>query len=159
MKRIILLFAFLLSLGCAVSAAQGSKVLELRDLLSPGHNVAVVFKDLTDDIDEKDAYIKDYLRAWSEWVVVEDVNKADFILYVEGYSIWSEYSHTSKTYFMTASIQNPARETIWEGEPVYDWANLGNGLRAVRGVSRQLVRSLLLDLRKVIGETPVIVTV
>ena len=144
-------------------AAQGSRkdvpVHELRSLLSPGHSVAVVFKDLTDDIDEKDAYIKDYLRAWSEWVVVEDADKADFILYVEGYSKWTEYSRTSKTYFMTASIQTPARATIWEGEPVYDWANLGNGLRAVRGVSRQLVRGLLLELREIIGEAPVIVTV
>ena len=146
-------------MGCAVATAQGSKVLELRDLLSPGHSVAVMFKDLTDDIDEKDAYIKDYLREWSEWIVVDDAKKADFILYVEGYSKWTEYSHTSRTYFMTASIQTPARATLWEGEPVYDWANLGNGLRAVRGVSRQLVRSLLLDLRKVIGDAPVIVTV
>ncbi len=159
MNRIILLFAFFLTLGCAAGSAQGSKIIELRSLLSPGRSVAVVFKDLTDDIDEKDAYIKEYLRAWSEWVVVEDVNKADFILYVEGYSKWTGYSHTSKTYFMTAKIQTPARDTLWEGEPVYDWANLGNGLRAVRGVSRQLVRGLLLDLRKVIGETPVIVTV
>ena len=163
MQRYILILILLLALGCVHCAAQDSRkevpVLELRSLVAPGHSVAVVFKDLTEDIDEKDGYIKEYLRQWSEWVVVEDARKADFILYVEGHSEWTDYSPTSKTYFMSAAIQTPAGATLWKGDPVYDWANLGNGLRAVRGVSRQLVRSLLLDLRQVIGDIPEAVTV
>ena len=152
-----------LTLGCGLCAAQGGReeipVTELGSLVSPGHRVAVLFKDLTGDIDEKDDYIREYLKEWSDWILIEDAERADFVIYVEGHSEWTEYSLTSKTYFMTASIRTSAGETLWKGEPVHDWANLGNGLRAVRGVSRHLVRSLLEDLRKLIGEAPVIVTV
>ena len=158
MKKIIFIGLFLLlSLGGLVSRAQERSVTELRKLVAPGNKVAVVFKDLSGDIDEKDAYIQAYLKERSEWVVVDKVDKADFVLYVEGDAKWTDKSPTSKTYFMTPAIRTPKGKELWKGESVYDWANLSNGFRAVRGVSWLLVRSVILGLKKEIGEAPEVI--
>ena len=161
MKAILWTVALLLPALTQVCRAQDdvARTRRLRDLVTPGHKVAVVLEDRTDDIDEKEAYIEQYLRDYSDWVVVKELDKADFILYVTGESQWTSASPTSKTYFMTATIKDPAGEDLWTGETVSDWANLANGLRAVRGVSWKLVKNLLLSLRALLGDAPQLVTV
>lgn len=131
---------------------EGATQRELRDLVAPGNRVLVLFDDRTGDIDEKGEYILKYLAEETKWVVTEDLREADFVLYVEGYSEMTRYSLTSKTYFMTPTVRRPDGRDVWTGETVLDWANLGNGMRAVSGVSWKLVvRSLKAGLEKVLG--------
>lgn len=153
---------FLVVAGSMLLSAQENafSVQELRALTAPGNKVAVVFEDLTDDFDEKDAYIKAYLQEWSQWEVVESHQQADFILYVEGRAQHTlENTPLAKTYYLAPTIRRKDGTDAWKGETVQDWAHLANGFRAVKGVSWQLVRSLILGLDKALGGTPVFVDV
>ena len=162
MKRSLLLLSLLLLASLTAMAQLKGKATtqDLRDLVAPGKRVYVLFDDKTDDIDEKEEYIVEYLREDDRWMVTDKKEEADFILYVEGYSKRvRRNSLTSKTYYMTPTIRRKDGTDVWTGETVYDWAHLGNGLRAVQGVSWRLVRALWLGLEKELGEDRVLLSI
>lgn len=121
----------------------------LAELTAPGNNVFIEFKDNSGTFEEKDEFIKNYIKELTEWNVVEIPENADFILYVEGYSKRTIKSFTSDTYFLTATIRRRDNSEVWTGETVDDYANAYNGYLAVKGVSKKLVeKSLLKELKK-----------
>ena len=121
----------------------------LPELTADGNNVFVVFQDNSGTFDEKDEYVKEYLKELTKWNIVEVPENADFILYIEGYSKRTAKSFTNDTYFLTAKIRRPDNTDVWTGETVNDFPNLYNGYLAVKGVSKKLVeKSLLKDMKK-----------
>ena len=159
MKKILLTLVIGI-IGCQMLSAQTSSTAELRSLVAPGNKVAIEFFDRTYDFDEEDRFIRSYLREWSDWVVVDEPTQADFILYVEGRSAHvAKNTPTSKSYYMTPTIRRKDGTDVWKGETVCDWACPGNGSRAVKGVSWQLVRTLIQALRQELGGSPVFVEV
>jgi hypothetical protein len=56
----------------------------LQDLVADGNNVYIMMDDPTNSFSEKDKYIREYLREYTPWNVVDNLDDADFILYVEG---------------------------------------------------------------------------
>lgn len=158
MKRTLLLLLLLLASLTASAQLKGNATSrELRDLVADGKKVFVIFDDKTSDIDEKAEYILEFLSEETEWKVVEKLQEADFILYVEGYS---RRSVPNKTYYMTPTIRRPDGTDVWTGETVYDWASLSNGFKAIRAVSRRLVvGSLKAGIAKELGENRKLITV
>lgn len=162
-KRVLILLALAACLCCGSARAQSKRDIplsELRELVSPGKRVFVVFEDQTGDFDEKDEYIREYLAEETHWTVTDKEKEADFILYVEAYSKKADQKLTSKTYYMTPTVRRPNGKDVWTGETVCDWANLANGLRAVRGVSWKLVMDALkAGLEKELGDNRVLLNV
>lgn len=121
----------------------------LTTLTAPGNNALLVFEDQIGTFDEKDEYLVEYIKELTSWNLVSSKGNADFIIYVTGYSKRTARSFSSDTYFMTAEIQRPDGTVIWKGKEVSAYANLYNGFRAVRAVSKELVEEVLItDLEK-----------
>ena len=116
----------------------------LSMLTAPGNNALLIFEDKSGTFDEKDEYLVEYIKEMTSWNLVSRKGNADFIIYVTGYSKRTARSFSSDTYFMTAEIQRPDGTTVWKGKEVSAFANLYNGFRAVRAVSKLLVEEVLL---------------
>ena len=115
----------------------------IEELTAKGNNVLLIFKDLSGNFDEKDAYLKEFLREDGRWNLVEAPAGADFILYVEGYSKRTARSFASDTYFMTPTIRRMDNTAVWTGKEVSAYANAFNGYRAVKAVSKELIEDSL----------------
>ena len=121
----------------------------LAELTAEGNNVYLVFEDQSGTFDEKDEYLREYIKKLTPWNLVNSKGNADFILHVTGYSKRTARSYTSDTYFLTAKIQRTDGTEVWTGKTVSSFANVYNGFRAVRAVSRELVEEVLMtDLQK-----------
>lgn len=121
----------------------------LAELTAEGNNVYLVFEDQSGTFDEKDEYLREYIKKLTPWNLVNNRANADFILHVTGYSKRTARSYTSDTYFLTAKIQRTDGTEVWTGKTVSTFANVYNGFRAVRAVSRELVEEVLMtDLQK-----------
>ena len=116
----------------------------LSTLTAPGNNALLIFEDKSGTFDEKDEYLVEYIKELTSWNLVSSRSNADFIIYVTGYSKRTGRSFSSDTYFMTAEIQRPDGSVAWKGKEVSAFANLYNGFRAVRAVSKLLVEEVLL---------------
>ena len=116
----------------------------LSTLTAPGNNALLIFEDKSGTFDEKDEYLVEYIKELTFWNLVSSRSNADFIIYVTGYSKRTARSFSSDTYFMTAEIQRPDGSDAWKGKEVSAFANLYNGFRAVRAVSKLLVEEVLL---------------
>ena len=121
----------------------------LTTLTAPGNNALLIFEDKSGTFDEKDEYLVEYIKELTFWNLVSNKGDADFLIYVTGYSKRTARSFTSDTYFMTVEIQRPDGTVVWKGKEVSAFANLYNGFRAVRAVSKELVEEVLVtDLEK-----------
>lgn len=116
----------------------------LQELIAKGNNLLLIFNDMNGNFDEKDAYLKEFLREDGRWNMVDIPAGADFILYVEGYSKRTAKSFASDTYFMTPTIRRMDNTDVWTGMTVDACANAFNGYRAVKAVSKALVFESLL---------------
>lgn len=115
----------------------------LSELIAPGHNVFVKMTDRSGTFDEKDEFIKDYIKDYTAWVIVETVNEADFILSIDAYSKKTLRSAPADTYFMTASICRPDETVLWTGEEEWGVANIYSGMNPVRDVSKKVLKSMV----------------
>ena len=113
----------------------------LKDLVADGNNVYVVMDDPTNSFDEKDAYIREYIPQYTKWHLVESVDQADFILYVEVHKTES----ISRVHAATPSIRRPDGSVVWRGRTQRAAPTILNGFMAVRGVSRDIVREALME--------------
>ena len=115
----------------------------LTELIAPGHHVFVKMTDQSGTFDEKDEFIRDYIKDYTRWVIVETVKEADFILSIDAYSKKTWRSAPADTYFMTASICRPDETVVWTGEEEWGTANIYSGMNPVRDVSKKLLKSLV----------------
>ena len=113
----------------------------LRDLVADGNNVYIVMDDPTNSFYEKDAFIREYLRQYTKWNLVDSLEEADFILYVEVHKTES----FSRVHSATPSIRRPDGTVLWKGRTERAAPVIQNGFLAVRGVSRDLVREGLME--------------
>lgn len=113
----------------------------LRDLVADGNNVYIMMDDPTDSFSEKDKYIRDYLREYTPWNVVDSLDDADFILYVEVHKTES----FSRVHSATPSIRRPDGTVVWKGRKQRAAPVIQNGFVAVRGVSKDIVREALME--------------
>lgn len=120
----------------------------LVSLVSAGNKAYLFFEDQSGTFEEKDQYLKEYIRLLSEWELVSSKTDADFIIYVKGYSRRTARSFTSDTYFMSAEIRRLDGSVVWKGDEVSTFANLRNHFRAVRAVSKELVEDMVRDIEE-----------
>jgi hypothetical protein len=113
----------------------------LKDLVADGNNVYIVMDDPTNSFDEKDAYIREYIPQYTKWHVVESMDQADFILFVEVHKTES----ISRVHAATPSIRRPDGSVVWRGRTQRAAPTILNGFMAVRGVSRDIVREALME--------------
>ena len=113
----------------------------LQDLVADGNNVYIMMDDPTNSFSEKDKYIRDYLREYTPWNVVESIDDADFILYVEVHKTES----FSRVHSATPSIRRPDGTVVWKGRKQRAAPVIQNGFVAVRGVSKDIVREALME--------------
>lgn len=112
----------------------------LQDLVADGNNVYIMMDDPTNSFSEKDKYIREYLREYSPWNVVDNLDDADFILYVEVH-MTERFSHVHSA---TPSIRRPDGTVVWKGRKQRAAPVIQNGFVAVRGVSKEIVREALM---------------
>ena len=113
----------------------------LQDLVADGNNVYIMMDDPTNSFSEKDKYIRDYLREYTPWNVVDSIDDADFILYVEVHKTES----FSRVHSATPSIRRPDGTVVWKGLKQRAAPVIQNGFVAVRGVSKDIVREALME--------------
>ena len=113
----------------------------LQDLVADGNNVYIMMDDPTNSFSEKDKYIRDYLREYTPWNVVDSIDDADFILYVEVHKTES----FSRVHSATPSIRRPDGTVVWKGRKQRAAPVIQNGFVAVRGVSKDIVREALME--------------
>ena len=113
----------------------------LRDLVADGNNVYIMMDDPTRSFSEKDAYIREYLLEYAPWNVVDSLDDADFILYVEVHKTES----FSRVHSATPSIRRPDGTVVWKGRKQRAAPVIQNGFVAVRGVSKDIVREALME--------------
>ena len=113
----------------------------LGDLVADGNNVYIMMDDPTNSFSEKDKYIRDYLREYTPWNVVDSIDDADFILYVEVHKTES----FSRVHSATPSIRRPDGTVVWKGRKQRAAPVIQNGFVAVRGVSKDIVREALME--------------
>lgn len=113
----------------------------LKDLVADGNNVYIVMDDPTNSFYEKDAYIREYLLEYTRWNLVESIDEADFILYVEVHKTES----FSRVHSATPSIRRPDGTVVWKGRKQRAAPVIQNGFVAVRGVSKDIVREALME--------------
>lgn len=117
----------------------------LKDLVADGNNVYIIMDDPTKSFDEKDALIREYLKEYTKWNIVESPDDADFILYVEVHKTES----FSRVHSATPSIRRPNGTVVWKGKTQRAAPVIQNGFMAVRGVSKDIVKEALMeDLQK-----------
>jgi len=117
----------------------------LKDLVADGNNVYIIMDDPTNSFDEKDALIREYLKEYTKWNIVESPDDADFILYVEVHKTES----FSRVHSATPSIRRPNGTVVWKGKTQRAAPVIQNGFMAVRGVSKDIVKEALMeDLQK-----------
>ena len=112
----------------------------LQDLVADGNNVYIMMDDPTNSFSEKDKYIREYLREYTPWNVVDNLDDADFILYVEVH-MTERFSHVHSA---TPSIRRPDGTVVWKGRKQRAAPVIQNGFVAVRGVSKEIVREALM---------------
>ncbi len=112
----------------------------LIDLVAEGNNVYIMMDDPTHSFSEKDAYIREYIPEYTPWNVVDSIDDADFILYVEVH-MTERYSHVHSA---TPSIRRPDGTVVWKGRKQRAAPVIQNGFVAVRGVSKDIVREALM---------------
>ncbi len=112
----------------------------LQDLVADGNNVYIMMDDPTNSFSEKDKYIREYLREYTPWNVVDSIDDADFILYVEVH-MTERFSHVHSA---TPSIRRPDGTVVWKGRKQRAAPVIQNGFVAVRGVSKEIVREALM---------------
>jgi hypothetical protein len=112
----------------------------LQDLVADGNNVYIMMDDPTNSFSEKDKYIREYLREYTPWNVVDSIDDADFILYVEVH-MTERFSHVHSA---TPSIRRPDGTVVWKGRKQRAAPVIQNGFVAVRGVSKDIVREALM---------------
>ena len=112
----------------------------LQDLVADGNNVYIMMDDPTNSFSEKDKYIREYLREYTPWNVVDSIDDADFILYVEVHKTES----FSRVHSATPSIRRPDGTVVWKGRKQRAAPVIQNGFVAVRGVSKEIVREALM---------------
>lgn len=113
----------------------------LRDLVADGNNVFIMMDDPTNSFYEKDAYIRDYIPEYTPWNVVDSIDEADFILYVEVHKTES----FSRVHSATPSIRRPDGTVVWKGRKQRAAPVIQNGFVAVRGVSKDIVKEALME--------------
>ena len=113
----------------------------LQDLVADGNNVYIMMDDPTNSFSEKDKYIREYLREYTAWNVVDSIDDADFILYVEVHKTES----FSRVHSATPSIRRPDGTVVWKGLKQRAAPVIQNGFVAVRGVSKDIVREALME--------------
>ena len=113
----------------------------LQDLVADGNNVYIMMDDPTNSFSEKDKYIREYLREYTPWNVVDSIDDADFILYVEVHKTES----FSRVHSATPSIRRPDGTVVWKGLKQRAAPVIQNGFVAVRGVSKDIVREALME--------------
>lgn len=113
----------------------------LKDLVADGNNVFIIMEDPTDSFDEKDAFIREYIPEYTKWNLVESLDEADFILFVEVYKTAS----FSRMHSATPSIRRPDGTEVWRGKTYKAAPAAPNGFMAVRGVSKDIVRKGLME--------------
>ena len=113
----------------------------LKDLVAPGNNVYIIMDDPTDSFDEKDAYIREYIPQYTRWNLVDSIDDADFILYVEVLKT----ENISRVHAAAPSIRRPDGTVVWRGKTQRAAPVILNGFMAVRGVSRDIVRVALME--------------
>ena len=113
----------------------------LQDLVADGNNVYIMMDDPTNSFSEKDKYIREYLREYTPWNVVDSIDDADFILYVEVHKTES----FSRVHSATPSIRRPDGTVVWRGRKQRAAPVIQNGFVAVRGVSKDIVREALME--------------
>ena len=113
----------------------------LQDLVADGNNVYIMMDDPTNSFSEKDKYIREYLREYTPWNVVDSIDDADFILYVEVHKTES----FSRVHSATPSIRRPDGTVVWKGRKQRAAPVIQNGFVAVRGVSKDIVREALME--------------
>ena len=119
----------------------------LRDLVASGNNVYVSMTDQSGTFDEKDEFIKGYIKDYTYWVIVDTVEEADFILSIDAYSKKTWRTAPADTYFMTASICRLDGTVLWTGDEEWGAANIYSGMNPVRDVSKKVLKSLAKDLK------------
>ena len=112
----------------------------LIDLVAEGNNVYIMMDDPTHSFSEKDAYIREYIPEYTPWNVVDNLEDADFILYVEVH-MTERFSHVHSA---TPSIRRPDGTVVWKGRKQRAAPVIQNGFVAVRGVSKEIVREALM---------------
>lgn len=115
----------------------------LKDLVADGNTLYIVLDDPTGCIDEKDEYIRGYIAEYTKWTVVEAPQVADFILHIQVHPV----SRFSRAYSATPSVCRPDGTVVWKGRVRVrkDAPNVYNGFRAVRGLSRDIVKNSLME--------------
>jgi hypothetical protein len=113
----------------------------LQDLVADGNNVYIMMDDPTNSFSEKDKFIREYLREYTPWNVVDSIDDADFILYVEVHKTES----FSRVHSATPSIRRPDGTVVWKGRKQRAAPVIQNGFVAVRGVSKDIVREALME--------------
>ena len=113
----------------------------LKDLVADGNNVYIEMDDPTNSFYEKDAFIREYMRQYTKWNLVESKEEADFILLVEVHKTES----FSRVHSATPSICRPDGTVVWKGRTQRAAPVIQNGFLAVRGVSKDLVREGLME--------------
>lgn len=118
----------------------------LEELIAPKNNVYIKFDDQSGTFDEKDEFIRDYIKDYTYWAVVETLNEADFVLFITAYSKKTWRTAPADTYFMTASICRPDETVLWTGDEEWGSANIYAGMNPVRDVSKKVIKSLAKEL-------------
>ena len=113
----------------------------LKDLVADGNNVYIEMDDPTNSFDEKDAFIREYMRQYTKWNLVESKEEADFILLVEVHKTES----FSRVHSATPSICRPDGTVVWIGRTQRAAPVIQNGFVAVRGVSKDIVKEALME--------------
>ena len=113
----------------------------LIDLVAEGNNVYIMMDDPTHSFSEKDAYIREYIPEYTPWNVVDSIDEADFILYVEVHKTES----FSRVHSATPSIRRPDGTVVWKGRKQRAAPVIQNGFVAVRGVSKDIVKEALME--------------
>ena len=112
----------------------------LKDLLADGNNVFIIMEDPTNSFDEKDAYIREYIPEYTNWNIVESLEEADFILFIEVHKTSPSHMH-----YATPSIRRPDGSEVWKGKTCKATPVAPNGFKAVRGVSKLIVKKALME--------------
>ena len=113
----------------------------LKDLVADGNNVYIVMDDPTNSFDEKDAYIREFIPEYTKWNLVESLDQADFILYVEVLKTES----ITRVHAAAPSIRRPDGTVAWRGKIQRAAPTILNGFMAVRGVSKDIVKVALME--------------
>ena len=113
----------------------------LIDLVAEGNNVYIMMDDPTHSFSEKDAYIRQYIPEYTPWNVVDNLEDADFILYVQVHMT----ERYSRVHSATPSIRRPDGTVVWKGRKQRAAPVIQNGFVAVRGVSKDIVREALME--------------